>query len=239
VTYKYNGVKYTREYFADVINEVICVRISADHPGSVNFRARLHRGSSDNPHRQIDALFDSIQSIEDGLVLKAQLGGKGAVEAAMAVRVMIEGGVADCRNNIIVTNADSVVLLISGETAFRNPVADQAAILRLEVACRKPWKQLFKEHTERFTLLYSRVRLELPDSGFSSLATDKRLEKVNGETDNGLAALLFNYGRYLLIACSLSGLPANLQGIWNPDHQPVWGSKFTININTEMNYWPT
>ena len=177
-----------------------------DHSGSVNFRARLHRGSSDNPHRQIDGLFDSIQSIEDGLVLKAQLGGKGAVEAAMAVT--IEGGVADCRNNIIVTNADSAVLLISGETTFRNPVADQAAILRLEVACRKPWKQLFKEHTERFTLLYSRVLLELPDSGFSSLATDKRLEKVkNGETDNGLAALLFNYERYLLIACSLSGLP--------------------------------
>ena len=135
----------------------------------------------------------------------------------------------------------SAVVLISGETSFRNPVADQAILSRLEFASRKSWAQLLKEHKERFTSLFDRVALELPDSeNLSSLATDQRLAraKKEGLLDNGLIALMFAYGRYLLIASSLSGLPANLQGIWNPDHRPVWGSKFTININTEMNYWP-
>ena len=239
-TYTYDGTDYTREYFASVTDDVVCIRISANRNAAVGFRVRIQRGTHENPHRELNCLYDSLEAIPSGLLLKAQLGGNGAVQAAMGFMVMIEGsGRLSSGDEIEVQGADSAIVLISGETTFRNPDAGQAVLAALDRARRMPWEELRARHTSRFSAIYSRVSLNLGNSAATSIPTDKRLACVKkGEVDNDLMALLFSYGRYLLISCSLCGLPANLQGIWNSEHQPIWGSKFTINVNTEMNYWP-
>jgi alpha-L-fucosidase 2 len=236
--YTFRGIDYTRQYFSSVTDEVVCIRIQASQKQSVNFRLRVHRGTHENPHMASNCLYDTVEATEHGLLLKAQLGGRGAVEAAMGVMVLIEGN-GDCSiNNDIQVKADSAVVIIAAETTFRNADAAHAVLARLEQAAQYSWQDLYRRHTERFSSLYSRVSLDLGSSPASSLPTDKRLARVKkGETDNGLMAILFVYARYLLISCSLSGLPANLQGIWNQHHQPIWGSRYTININLQMNYW--
>ena len=111
----------------------------------------------------------------------------------------------------------------------------------MDKAAREPYEQLYQRHREDYRSLYSRVKFELAGTGVCDFApTDERLKKAaEGSADPGLYGLLFDYGRYLLIACSREGgLPATLQGLWNESMQPPWDSKYTININAEMNYWP-
>ena len=105
----------------------------------------------------------------------------------------------------------------------------------------REYGELLAEHEKDYREFYDRVALSLPEKEENAaLPTDERLQRIiSGGTDEGLAKLLFDYGRYLLIGCSRPGdLPATLQGIWNKDFMAPWDSKYTININTEMNYWP-
>lgn len=238
--YIYNGVRYKREYWASVPDEVVCVRVSADRERSVGFRLRVHRGSHENPHREVNCLYDTLEGIPNGLLLKAQLGGQGALSAAMGVLVVTEG-FAECLagDEIVVKGADRAMVIIAGETTFRNADAGLAVLSRLEKAARRSFSDLYARHTTQFSAVYSRLSFELAHSPVCSLPTDRRLARVKaGDVDSCLVALMVSFARYLLISCSLSGLPANLQGIWNPHFQPVWGSKYTINVNTQMNYWP-
>jgi alpha-L-fucosidase 2 len=241
VEYKFEGVEYRREYLASTADEVVAVRISSGTPNSVRFRVRINRGSNDNPMLERNCLYDSLENISDGLLLKANMGGPTAVWAAMGVKVVIEGGKGECLlGEELDVTGDSVIVLIAGETTFRNKDAGQAVIDRLEAAAKYPWEALRERHVQRYGSLYSRVSLSLGEenSTVRKMPTDKRLARAQaGEVDSDLAALMFSFGRYLLIASSLSGLPANLQGIWNASHQPIWGSKYTININIQMNYW--
>ncbi|KAL4875295.1 Six-hairpin glycosidase-like protein [Aspergillus karnatakaensis] len=238
--YTFNDVSFKREYFSSVVDEVICVRVSADREESLNFKIKIHRGSHDDPHRELHGLYDTLESIGDGLLLKAKLGGEGALTAAMGLFVILEGqGRILEGEEIEVVNADSAVIVIAGETTFRNQDAGLAVRSRLEQALQQSWDGLRDRHITGFSEYYSRVSFALADSEPCSLPVPERLARFkSGEPDNGLIVLLVNYARYLLISSSLSGLPANLQGIWNPDFQPVWGSKYTININLQMNYWP-
>ncbi|KAJ9605865.1 hypothetical protein H2200_009714 [Cladophialophora chaetospira] len=241
VRYTYQGVEYLREYFASVTDEVVAVRISSNRPNAVRFRVRISRGSNENPMMEHDCLYDSHEITPDGLLLKANLGGPTAVWAAMGIKVVVEDGKEQCLlGEELDVTGNSVVVLVAGETTFRNKDASQAVTERLEAAAKHSWQQLRDRHVGRYSSIYSGVSLSLGEksSELSAIPTDKRILRIrDGEVDNDLPALLFSFGRYLLIASSLSGLPANLQGIWNHHHQPVWGSKYTININLEMNYW--
>ena len=239
VSYTEGGTHFLREYFASTADEVICVRLSASNKGSLNFHVRLQRGDHEDPNRRQNKLYDSVDKTTNGLRLQALLGGKGAIEMALGFRVRIEGGKLLCLGDEVeVIGADEAVVFIAGETTYRNDNLATAIASRLDKAATKPWNQLYNDHVAIFSSLMNRVSLDLGGAS-SNLPTDKRIQRVrDGQHDNMLTTLLFNYGRYLLISSSLSGLPSNLQGIWNPHFVPVWGSKYTININIQMNYWP-
>lgn len=244
--YDFKGVRYTREYFASCTDEVVCVRISANKPRSVGFALSINRGDDDDVNRKLNKTYDRLMHIPSGMLLSASMG-KGGINLSMGAVVLLEGSsgtVSEEGIDIVVSDADAVVILISGETTFRNGDDVAAVKDRLSSASSKPWTELLSTHRTKFSSLYDRVSLQLPVSPeqralSKTTPTDQRLRNIKqGQTDHGLETLLFHYGRYLLISSSLQGLPANLQGIWNKDAMPIWGSKYTININTQMNYWP-
>jgi len=169
----------------------------------------------------------------------------GEVESGVRFRSEMKATVASGRventgDLLDVTKADSVTLTIVAATEIR--VKDLAAACARDLTgSDRAYDVLRKEHIADHQHFFRRVRLELPvDAAARALPTDERLQRVQkGATDEDLAALYFQYGRYLLIASSRPGsMAANLQGKWNDSLTPAWGSKYTININTEMNYWP-
>lgn len=242
VSYACQGGNFQREVFSSTVAEVICMRISSDQ--CLSFLLTLNRGDDNDAHRQFDRAFDTLTNTDDGLVLTAVMGGRNAVELAIGVKIVCDDGVKvdSCGIDVEVSmQKGSVLILIAGETTFRNTNAVDAVQQRLEEAAKSTWEQLLTAHVAHFGRLYNRVELHLDQElNVDHVPTDQRLEQARQHPgqDNELTALLFHYGRYLLISSSLSGLPANLQGIWNCDAKPVWGSKYTANINLEMNYWP-
>jgi alpha-L-fucosidase 2 len=141
------------------------------------------------------------------------------------------------------TDADSAIVLIATTTSYKNyhditADADALAAAIIRGASGKSYDALLKAHLADYRKIFDRVTLDLGANADAKLPTDERIRKFQTSDDPALPALYFQFGRYLLIACSRGGQAANLQGIWNSDMRPAWGSKFTININTEMNYWP-
>ncbi|MGQ9731524.1 MAG: glycoside hydrolase family 95 protein [Candidatus Zipacnadales bacterium] len=234
-TYVAKGVTYKREVFASYPDQVIVVRISADRPGVVTFSARLTSPHTSARTRVLDgrqlALAGQVEP--DGLRFQARL------------RVSIEGGAVSVDNEQIkIEGADSATLTLAAATSFVNfrdisgdPGARCAATLkRIE---GKGFAELLAAHVKDHRALFRRVTLDLGRTEAAERETDERLKLVGQQPDPQLAVLFFQYGRYLLIASSRPGdQPANLQGIWNEELNPPWGSKWTTNINTEMNYWP-
>ena len=248
------GVRFQRQYIASFPDKVMAVRLTADRPASLSFHVRIARG---NPtwdyspyqtqtyrHPAFDVFADSIGAVaEDTLLMSAQCGGKGAVELFCGARVLADGGeVYALGDNIIVRNADSATILLAADTTFYYEDPKSVVLDNLDKATELGWDKLLERHLEDYHRLYDRVKFSLFDDGCagSDLATPERLASYREVAlDNKLIELFFNFGRYLLISCSRPGsLPANLQGLWNASMTPAWGSKFTININTEMNYWP-
>ncbi|GAM37357.1 hypothetical protein TCE0_023r07212 [Talaromyces pinophilus] len=241
VTYDLAGVHYRREYFSSTVDEVLVVRLTADREAKVNLGLQLHRGDHEDPNRRINCLYDSLEEIGSGaLLMRCQLGGAGAVEAVIAVGAMVTGEharLSQAGGQIEILNATEAIIVVSAETSFYHKDPADVALGRLQHALPKTWDSLYQTHTAKFSAIFDRVQMSLGPS--LALPTDERIQRArSGEADLGLVVLLFNYGRYLLISSSLQGLPASLQGIWNRDHQPIWGCKYTININTQMNYWP-
>jgi alpha-L-fucosidase 2 len=145
----------------------------------------------------------------------------------------------------IVSNANSVIILLSEATNFKNykdlSINEKGkATQLLNKAKAKSFGQLRNAHIEKYQSFFNRVSLDLGTTEESKKPTNERLAGFANGNDPQLAALYFQFGRYLLISCSQPGTqPANLQGIWNRHVDPPWGSKYTVNINTEMNYWPS
>jgi alpha-L-fucosidase 2 len=234
-TYALRDVTYTRRVLASHPDQAIVVRVSADRPGSVSFSARLTSPHASAQTYALDAhtLALTGQVQPDGLRFEAQL------------RMTAEGGtVTASEDRLTVEGADAATLLLVGATSFVNfrdisgdPSARCQAALRK--AAGKPFDRLLARHVQDHQRLFRRVALDLGRTESVDLPTDERLKLVAQKPDPALAALFFQYGRYLLIASSRpGGQPANLQGIWNQELDPPWGSKWTTNINTEMNYWP-
>ncbi|HLK57472.1 MAG TPA: glycoside hydrolase N-terminal domain-containing protein [Chthonomonadaceae bacterium] len=239
VSYTADGVKYTREAFASAPDQVIVVRIRADHPGKVAFTASLASPQHTEVH---------VQGA-DTLALMGtsgrSAGAVGAVQFQTLLRVHAERGkVQAAENKLQVSGADAVTLLISIGTGYHNykevgpPGA--AALQHLDAASRKSYATLCEAHMADYQPRFRRFSLDLGASPASSeKPTDARIRDFSQGQDPALPALYCQFGRYLLLSCSRTGgQPATLQGLWNDSMSPPWGSKYTININTEMNYWP-
>lgn len=238
VTYRSGGTRYFREVFSSAVDQVIVVRIASDKPGSISFRTLLTR--------EQDAETSTLGS--DSLIIQGnaiarderhQSERKVGVRFAGMVRVKAEGGrVRSIGNEIEVEGASAAVLFLAGATNLRGGDPKERCENYLK-ASEKPYARVLEDHIADHRKLFGRVTFDL-GARVPNLPTDERLKKVaEGAADLALDALYFQFGRYLLIACSRPGtMAANLQGIWNDKMAPSWDSKFTININTEMNYWP-
>jgi alpha-L-fucosidase 2 len=251
VQYKSGGVTFRRELFASHPDNVIVMRVAADQPGMLDFRARLetpHEAAGGGAAGRADISRGSgADGVADGvIVLRGKVrDGDTRFEARLLVR--IEGEQAQLESNgeaISVADADAATVFLVGASSFVNykdiggdPAAkNDNTVEQLE---RKTYEELRDAHVGDYQSLFHRVTLDLGTSEAASQATDRRIKAFQQRNDPQLAALYFQFGRYLLIACSRPGCqPANLQGLWNESMNPPWDSKYTININTEMNYWP-
>ena len=261
VEYDCAGVHYTRECFVSAPDQVMVLRLTADAPAALNFSVQLLpamnaataygktevfiEGNCPVNHRQ----FDSTNE-ERGALRYGETDEEKGIGYRAGVRVAAGNGVCLNRGGIRVERADAVTLYFAVRTGFngwdKHPVLEgrpYAGPCRadLEAAAAKDYAALKEAHIADHAALYDRVSLELGGGEEKLADTEERLyAHENGADDPALYALYFNFGRYLTIAGSRAGTqPTNLQGIWNDHLIPPWNSNYTININTEMNYWPT
>ena len=242
VTYEADGVKYRRTSFISYPDQVMVIKIAADRPQAVSLHIRLNsllrytvqtKGektlilNGKAPAYVANRDYDPHQVVYDD---------KRGTQFKVQVEVLRDGGNFEANDSALtVRNANEVVLLLSAVTDFGN----KKMTLK---KCKRPYQELLQRHTDDHQQLFNRLQLSLGTENLQkeALPTNERLKSFEQDpTDNGLTELYYQYGRYLLIASSRpGGLPANLQGIWNRHVQPPWGSNYTTNINTEMNYWP-
>ncbi|MFI6875268.1 glycosyl hydrolase family 95 catalytic domain-containing protein [Streptomyces sp. NPDC050400] len=241
VRYTRGGVRHTREVFASAPDQVVVVRLTADTPGEVGFTARFT-----TPQQATPSAVDDRTIALDG-VSGAWQGRDGAVRFRATAHAVAEGGRVGtdaAAGTLTVTGADAVTLVVSMATSYRNYLdvgADPVARARRwsDPAVRTPYGRLRERHVKDHRRLFGRVGIDLGTSERVALPTDERIGRFGDGQDPQFAALYFQYGRYLLMSCSRSpGQPANLQGLWNDSMAPAWESKYTVNINFEMNYWP-
>ncbi len=233
VEYQVNGTTYRRQAFASFPAGVIVVRLAADKPGALTCTANFtcpHRDTKIEPQGN------------DRLVMRGQVErGKMRFEAQLLVRHS-GGQVRATKTGIEISSADQATILLAGASSFVNyqdisgdPTARNEQTL--QAIGDTPYEALLAAHVADYQKLFQRCTLDLGETEQAKLPTDQRL-KPFGPNDPQLATLVFQYGRYLMIASSRPGAqPANLQGLWNESKNPPWDSKYTININAEMNYW--
>lgn len=235
VTYQKGDVHYRRESFASYPDEALITRFTGDKPRSISFTARLTRGRN--------RYYEDIKKEgTDTIIMSGLCGGAGGSAFQAALRVVALGGnVSIIGEHLVVEGADQVTLLLTAATTYRHENPEEYIIGAIAKAAKLDYEVLKARHINDFEALAKRVQLRLTrgQSESAALPTDERLKRVrDGKTDEELVALYYQFGRYLLISSSRPGsLPANLQGIWNEQMLPPWDSKYTININAQMNYW--
>lgn len=238
--YQVDGVNFQREVFASFPDRVIIVRFTTDKPGELNFKV-----SYDSP------LQSTVRKQGKKLVLRGKGGDhegvKGVIEVETQSQVIAEGGKVSLTDKYIsVEHATAATLYIAAATNFVNyhnvkGNESKKASALLAGAMKKEYSEALKAHTDYYQSQFNRVSLSLGGENTKTARqeTVKRIAGFSQGNDPALAALMFQYGRYLLISSSQpGGQPANLQGIWNHQLNAPWDGKYTININTEMNYWP-
>ncbi len=249
VSYRLGDTTFTREVFASAPDQILAVRLSADRPGALSLLASLSRP------REPEAVADAktIATRTDTPRLAAEGANGHSVRVRLnrnaepdglrilaRLRAVPTGGTVTATDaGLRIEKADSVILYVDGGTEFRgrDPEADTAA--RLAAALAKPFPKLQADQVADHQKLFNRVALDLGSSPVSALPLPERLAAVKaGQPDPALAALYFQFGRYLLISSSRpGGLPANLQGLWVDNLRPPWQSDYHTNINVQMNYW--
>jgi alpha-L-fucosidase 2 len=239
VAYTANGVRFTRELFSSPVDQVIVVRLTADRPGQISFTAGMR-----TPQKATVSVEGGDTLVMRGVNAESQ-GIAGALRFRLRARVLAEGGKSSAGGeSLSVSGADSATILVAAATSYKSykdVSGDPESLTRatLDAASRKTFDAVRRAHVAEHQRLFRRVTLDLGTTAASKLPTDERIRNFASSADPQLAALYFQYGRYLLISCSRPGSqPANLQGLWNESMTPPWESKYTININTEMNYWP-
>ena len=248
VSYKSKGVTYQRDVFASAPNQVIVVRLTADKPNSISLKANL-RGVRNQAHSNYATDYFRMDALgTDGLVLTGKsadyMGIEGKLRYEVRIKALNEGGTVNTEGvDLIIENANAVTLYFAAATNFVN-YKDVSANQHQRVDAYfkqiegKSYNAILDAALLDYKKYFDRVSLKLPITENSYLPTPERIEKIQTSPDPSLSALSYNFGRYLMISSSRAGTePANLQGIWNDDTNPSWDSKYTTNINTEMNYW--
>jgi alpha-L-fucosidase 2 len=239
VEYDVNGVHFKREYFVSYPDQVMVIHLTADRPGKISTQL-----SFDSPQKQHQVSV-SVNTLE----LQGTGGDvdnkNGKVKfQALAYPIHVSGKIVPKEKSIEILDADELLILVSIGTNFRNyqdlsNSEEMIAAAHLKEAKKKTFSELRESHVQDYQQLYNRVSLKIGKDASPDISTVERLKNFSGSDDLSLVSLYFQYGRYLLISSSRQGgQPANLQGIWNYQLSPPWDSKYTVNINTEMNYWP-
>jgi alpha-L-fucosidase 2 len=237
VSYSQNGVNFTREYISSSPDKAIAIHLKADKAGQLNF----------------DALFTSLHKLSaikqvDGHTIRLNVQvTQGALKGAAYLYADVkQGKVSVVNGHLNIANADEATLYLVAATNFKNykdVSANPDAICkqRLQNIKAKTYAQILKAHVADYQHYFNKFSVDLGTGKNESLPTDERIKNYNPTDDPGLLSLYMQYARYLLISSSRpnSMLPANLQGIWNDQITPPWGSKYTTNINLQMNYWPS
>lgn len=249
VNYSKNGINYKREVIASHPSQMIVIRLTADKPGSITFKAEL-RGVRNMAHSNYATDYFRMDELgEDQLRLTGKsadyMGIRGMLSYEARIKAVTEGGTLSTDNaKLYIQDADAVTLYFVAATNFVNykdVSGDETKRVEKVLADLKTREseEIIKDAITDYQHFFDRVTLSLPTTPTSYLPTNERLESIQVTPDPQLAALAYNFGRYILISSSRPGTqPANLQGIWNKDMNPSWDSKYTTNINTEMNYWP-
>lgn len=233
--WKSGDINFKREILTSAPDNVICVHFTADKKSAISFSVGID-GRDDN--------YDVNDAYDDTtLIYKGCTGSADGIYFMSAISALAVGGkIYTVGNKLCAEKCDEVVLVISARTNFYISDYDKTALNDVRKALRKGFSAVRKAHIADYKKLYDRASLSFCDNsdGASELPTNERLTRLSDDNaqDNKLMELYWNFGRYLMISGSREGtLPLNLQGIWNKDMWPAWGSKYTININTEMNYW--
>ncbi len=239
-SYSVSGVTFAREVLASIPDRMIVVRLTADKPRSISFAARLSTpipGSVVKTRTRNELVVTGTTIDHEGV--------KGMVRFEGIVRIKTDGGsLTSTDSALVVQNADAATIYVSIATNF-NTYQDVSgneharAAGYLDAALSYSYANLRKRHIAAYQKYFNRVKLDLGKSDAANLPTDVRLKNFRSVNDPQFVALYYQFGRYLLISSSQpGGEPANLQGIWNHRLHPPWDSKYTININAQMNYWP-
>lgn len=239
-SYSVNGITYTREAIASFPDRVIILRLTASKKGRISFTA-----SFTTPQQRATVTTTAAKELTIAGTTSDHETVTGMVKYKGIVRIKIDGGRITADDTALtVTKADAATIYISFATNFRkyNDVSgdeNKQAAGYMERAYSKPYAEILSAHISSYQKYFKRVLLDLGTTDAATLPTDERLKNFNSANDPGFVTLYYQYGRYLLISSSQpGGQPANLQGIWNDKINPPWDSKYTININAEMNYWP-
>ncbi len=239
-TYTIGNVTYKREVLASFPDRVVVMRLTANKPGSLSFTAFY---STVQPNAKMKTANGNELNIAGTTIDHESVAGK--IRFKGIARFKLEGGSLSANDTaLMIKNAIAVTIYISIASNFNNyhdasGNENARAVSYLTKAYPKSFSTILKEHVTAYQKYFNRVKFDLGTTQAAKLPTDERLKKFNSSDDPQLVALYFQYGRYLLISSSQpGGQPATLQGIWNNKLYPPWDSKYTININTEMNYWP-
>ncbi len=257
VSYRQDGVKISREYFCSNPHQVLAIRLSAQKESSLCLTINF---DSPNSHQCVcqDNVLSLIGNVPAHVEpsyfpsdnpITAQIDGQRGMGFALSITALQKGGLMYANNNSLrLENCDEIVLLVATSTGFigydKKPQVDPLIALSktlhtLNFAHNEGWEALKNAHQKDYQKLYSKVNLDLMATPNKNSIPNRLADISKGKEDRGLVELLFQFGRYLLISCSREGTqPANLQGIWNEEIRPPWSSNYTLNINTQMNYWP-
>ncbi|MEI7423071.1 MAG: glycoside hydrolase family 95 protein [Prolixibacteraceae bacterium] len=234
VSYKSNGISYTREYLSSNPDQVIAIRLTADKEKSLNFSMAF------------DAIHEAKTMLANGksMMLKVQVK-DGALRGVANLNVTTDGKVTSKDDHLVISDAMTATIYLSAATNYVNYKdvsgnPEQKTTQTLSKVANKNYQQIKISHIANFQKLFNRFDVQFSENERTKLPTNERIVAFSTEAnDPQLLALYIQYGRYLMISSSRPGTqPANLQGIWNDSLTPPWDSKWTVNINTEMNYWP-
>ena len=232
-----NGVRYTRSAFASLRDRVLVIRLDASKKGALTFSLTQDCKFPFEVATEGKTLVTRIKGVEhEGI--------PGGLTAECRTQVISDGKVAAEDKQLTISGATHVTLLVNAATNYVNYhdiSGDESAAAKagLAAAAKLSYKKLLARHEAAYGAQYGRCSIKLHSGANAALPTDQRKTAFQDSDDMGMVALIFNYGRYLLISSSQpGGQPANLQGIWNDEVMAPWDSKYTININAQMNYWP-
>lgn len=248
ISYTQNSIHFTRELFASHPGQAIVMRISADKPGAISFTCQLQGVRNQTHSNYATDYFNMDIWGKDGLKLTGKsadyLGIKGMLRYEALLKAKLKGGTVNTQTaTLTVKDANEVTLVLVAATNFNNYKdvsgdATKRANDYLSKVVNNTYEKLQQDHIKDHQQFFNRFNIELPVTANSLLPTNERIKKVQEAPDPSLAALGYQFGRYVMLTSSRPGTqPSNLQGIWNNDQNPWWDSKYTTNINTQMNYW--